>query len=672
MQRAKAGRVVVRQGTGGPVDWGAVFAVAILLGPAVPRSHGMPAYQCPDGTPPPCARERRPAPPDPNRIAILPFRVTAADTLLGQGLAELLATEFTGERGPRAVHMGTVLRVWRRVGGNVRTPLGEAQAMRVAREVDAGRLVDGSVVGLGSRLTLSASVVSLPDGGARRVGPVSGPTDSLEVLVGRLASGLLGATGQQGGVALRGSLTASPSAMGAYIEGLAAFRLYRPNQAASAFERAFMEDPTFARAAFMRFVVAPWGAGGQAEWAQRVWSLRNRLPPADRLLLFAHLGEAYPAPRSPRQELADLERAAALLPESPEAQYLLGDWLFHTGAAADVSNRLERAITQFQRSLALDTQETVRGHLIYAAVLQGDTMLVQALRGSLETQGAGVWDASWLAAAWLGDRPWLDQLFARGPTADFFHVLAAAPAGVPPALIEERFDRRPFAQSLRFLSPIVQGRPAAAIRVALAAPRSINRETWIVIAGLFADGDSAAAAAAVERLAAWPVRDSAEAAAARCPVALWRAREARFEPGAEAMLRRHGQERCAVALELWRSWQAGGPDLEVTVAKADSFVRWNVFDTSFENVLLARVWEAQGNLPRALAAVRLRPDGNPVWTEATGARMEGRLAALVGDTVAAVRAYRRYLNMRRYAEPVLIPQRDSVQAELARLEGRRR
>src|SRR5882672_2540456 len=61
--------------------------------------------QCPDGTPPPCAGARAP---DVHRIAILPFRVTTADTLLGEGIPELLAAEFTGENGPRAVHMGTV------------------------------------------------------------------------------------------------------------------------------------------------------------------------------------------------------------------------------------------------------------------------------------------------------------------------------------------------------------------------------------------------------------------------------------------------------------------------------------------------------------------------------------------------------------------------------------
>jgi hypothetical protein len=48
-------------------------------------------------------------------------------------------------------------------------------------------------------------------------------------------------------------------------------------------------------------------------------------------------------------------------------------------------------------------------------------------------------------------------------------------------------------------------------------------------------------------------------------------------------------------------------------------------------------------------------------------RQEGRLAVLVGDTAAAVKAYEKYLNLRADPEPPLIPQRDSVRAELADL-----
>jgi hypothetical protein len=47
--------------------------------------------------------------------------------------------------------------------------------------------------------------------------------------------------------------------------------------------------------------------------------------------------------------------------------------------------------------------------------------------------------------------------------------------------------------------------------------------------------------------------------------------------------------------------------------------------------------------------------------------LEARLAARIGDTASAADAYRRYLMMRSAPEPVLVPQRDSARAELARL-----
>jgi serine/threonine-protein kinase len=90
------------------------------------------------------------------------------------------------------------------------------------------------------------------------------------------------------------------------------------------------------------------------------------------------------------------------------------------------------------------------------------------------------------------------------------------------------------------------------------------------------------------------------------------------------------------------------------------------------NLVLARLWEAQGDLPRALAALRRR---GAYYMEApffmtTFLREEGRLAALTGDTVSAIRAYRHYLGLRYDPEPQLRPEVERVRQALARLEGR--
>src|SRR5690242_9210563 len=180
------------------------------------------AAQCPDGSPPPCAPLSLAAP-DPGRIAVFPFHVTTTDSLLGEGVAELIAGELTGEGGPRAVHMGTALRTWRRAGGGLRSPLGHAAEMRAAADLGAGLVLEGSVVGLGQRLTLSAQVVSVPSGTVHRASLVSGLPDSLPRLIERLAAEVLAVSGASRRVSPQ-RLSESPAAVRAYIEGLAQFR----------------------------------------------------------------------------------------------------------------------------------------------------------------------------------------------------------------------------------------------------------------------------------------------------------------------------------------------------------------------------------------------------------------------------------------------------------------
>ena len=90
------------------------------------------------------------------------------------------------------------------------------------------------------------------------------------------------------------------------------------------------------------------------------------------------------------------------------------------------------------------------------------------------------------------------------------------------------------------------------------------------------------------------------------------------------------------------------------------------------NLVLARLLETQGNLPRALATVRRREYGlrTPRYLS-TYLREEGRLAALAGDTAGAIGAYQHYLALRSDPEPPLRAERDSVRAEVARLVGER-
>ena len=97
--------------------------------------------------------------------------------------------------------------------------------------------------------------------------------------------------------------------------------------------------------------------------------------------------------------------------------------------------------------------------------------------------------------------------------------------------------------------------------------------------------------------------------------------------------------------------------------------------TAFANFTIARFREAQGDLPRALAAIRRREvDYFPayMWSLPAFLRQEGRLAALAGDSAGALRAYDEYLSLRTAPDPPLRPQRDSVVAERTALASRAR
>ena len=87
------------------------------------------------------------------------------------------------------------------------------------------------------------------------------------------------------------------------------------------------------------------------------------------------------------------------------------------------------------------------------------------------------------------------------------------------------------------------------------------------------------------------------------------------------------------------------------------------------NLLVTRLWQEQGDWPRAEAAARRRYKGlNPRFLS-TYLREEGRAAAAVGHREAAIRAYQHYLALRYDPEPSVKPEVEQVRAELATLLG---
>ncbi len=88
------------------------------------------------------------------------------------------------------------------------------------------------------------------------------------------------------------------------------------------------------------------------------------------------------------------------------------------------------------------------------------------------------------------------------------------------------------------------------------------------------------------------------------------------------------------------------------------------------NLIAARGWEAVGDVPRAAAAIRRTESANAPDVYYTAQLLEkGRIATLAGDRDLAIRSYRRYLVLRRDADPALQPQVEAIRKELQRLEA---
>jgi hypothetical protein len=116
----------------------------------------------------------------------------------------------------------------------------------------------------------------------------------------------------------------------------------------------------------------------------------------------------------------------------------------------------------------------------------------------------------------------------------------------------------------------------------------------------------------------------------------------------------------------------------MSVVIADSLARTYIFEVccfeavSDANLILARLWEKQGDRGRALRAVRRRAGGfllGPLYIS-TFLREEGRLSALTGDTASAIRAYRHYLAIRPDPEPRAQAEKQQVQQALVALGAR--
>ena len=672
----------------------------------------------------------RPAPgapaPDPGLVAILPFRIVGAGpelAWLSEGLVDLLSVKLSGEGGMRAVATASVLSAWRGAG-QASDPRPDAM-LRLARSLGAGHMLEGSVVGTARRVTLSAWLVPVQRSADRTYASVEGPVDSLSALVDLLAGRILGmGAGTEAG-RLASLTTTSMPAIRAYLAGRAAFREGRLNDAFDQFNDAMDQDSTFALAALELVHTSIW-TGPVSETAERGRRLalagRHQLGRADQALLdiwtrpFSNLPEFFRA----------WSAAASAYPDRAEIWYQLGDAYYHHGGRAGLADPLGLAAEAFQRGWRVDSvsgRQLRKGgrsevlaepisHLVEMAQQDGDANAVHRLVAiGLASDSASPrgYYLRWHAALSAGDSAlrafWADSL--QLPTVTLAHIYRfSASSGVgmddyvrSGELMFAQWEADEPAVATFHHSVMLHngGRPRAAEELLGGLLDAPDVSIGLPIReALYWSGSMPAAQEAARRLPRIIASGADSGLALQqkvqslCALATWRAAIGDYAyaelairqlvgtpvlglPPDDSLAVSNYRTLCAALLAATRSSALDLPDAPIALDRADrAALTFSVGESMAANLVVARVAEEQGDLPRALRAVRRRASGYtllPHWYLSSFLREEGRLAALTGDTAGAIRAYGHYLALRPDPEPELRPEVERVRAALADLRA---
>lgn len=672
---------------------------------------------------------RRPALPAGGLVAVMPFRVSAADSGLAwlrDGMVELLSIRLTGEGGMQVAEPGRVLNALHRQAPAGRADVPEDVAWSVAADIGAGRIIYGSVTGTPRMVALSAWVLAPRDRVVARASAEGSP-DSLLALVDRLAAQLLGVGAGIEASRLASFTSTSLPAVRAFLAGRTAFRTGRKEEAQRRFLEAVELDSNFALAGLDLHRTTVWVADEALRdlGIRRALAGRDRLGPADRALLDLETSNYDNAP----EEFARWNAVVAAYPDRPETWYGLGDQYYHRGRLAGIDSALERAESAFRRGWHLDSAahsavamgpmpplvaEPVE-HMVELAHIRGDSAEVRRLVGvvlAADSSSDLARGMGWHLASMQGESARRAYWDGIGSAASYSMVLilqfiTATGLGAEdyPRASAEVLRRLPQdnPRAAPTMSRVIElniGRPLAAATFSRDMERR-RRLRLRVLEALSWYGDSAAASEAARELTRYAGGPAGSPEETRirsqevCTLGQWqmargdlRAGEAASQwlrttrlpqlKGNDSVSFHQTAALCAALLDAWRvSLQRPAPAARVAIAFADSLARTNIFQICCQpegvknaNLILASLWERAGDPASALRALRRRGGMfgiEPVY-HSSFLREEGRLAALTGDTAAAVRAYRHYLALRYDPEPSLRPAVDSVRSALAALE----
>ncbi len=659
----------------------------------------------------------------PSVVAILPFHTSAADPRLrwlGEGMVDLLSAKLSGSGEIRAVDPRSVLNAVRRAGPDAELPLGAA--LDIAGRVGAGGIIDGAVVGTPEDLTAIASLLSAPGGRTIAHASVEGPAESLSTLVDRLAVELLSLGAGVDASRLSSLTTTSLPAIRDYLAGRAAFRQGHFDAAFRWFRDATYLDSTFVLAAFEATHVAAWGLTNSKDQEDAARAQRlaragfDRLSPIDRALLVSWAG---PLSATVQQHIAHRVALTRAYPDRSETWYWLGDAYYHQGLNAGLGDRLRLASDAFRRGWAVDSAASEDSlslvhspvlaemlvHMVEIAQMRGDSTSVRRLAGLAlagDSTSEQAFYLRWHRALAGGDSAqrafWASASPGQvgGPGVEFITWSGVGLGDYQrwAELVTRRKESYAGQGTPELASVLLNGgRPGEALRSMPLADSSEDDLRTRILNALYWDWDTTQAAGAARRLASRVSRPVVRGEEGRqwirdlCVLATWRLDHGDYEY-AHAAARRIRETRlsglgadsidysgytqlCAALLDAGRSTVLGLPDARGRLDEADQATMpgWSVY-TLPAHLIIARLAQRQGDLRLALRSLRQR-DGAYVklpWYFSTFLREEGRMAALAGDTVGAIRAYQWYLTLRPSPEPEIRPQVERVRAELARLQ----
>ncbi|MDB4882105.1 MAG: transcriptional activator protein [Gemmatimonadetes bacterium] len=615
------------------------------------------------------------------RLVVAPFRVAGADASLGylrDGMVELLSTRLADDSAARSVDAGAVLGAWRTAGIAAAMDVSRDSVVKLAARLGAERVVVGSVVGSPSRMIMHATVLAVPSGTVSAEATVTGTSDSLTVLIDRLAARLIASeAGEEDRLAT--NAPTSLAALRSYLAGQAAYRKGDFSVALQEYGNALRADSTFALAALHAAITAE--QLGDDEQVRRgvalAWSSREGLGERDGALLAAIAGPRYGSPSTAAEQNAAWQHVVDLAPASAESWFALGARLYHDGASASVPSARVRATAAFERALSIDPNYLpARGYLALA----------------------GVDSASKLAAA--ESYPRLDAATLRVIALSSLYDGTGMDDGARAVrVLEARGTRgidRPSMLLAKHAMTLNRGRPHEAASVAAqfnrmrAGSRVMLR--LAVLDALYAEGDTADARTAARELLATTGLTAATAPATStawlsdvCVLAQWQLQrgDSAWTRKAVAVLRTQPAMRagsvvsaapgvCAELLDVSLAVMSRSGDAHARLRQLDSLVLTPQVAgdaSAYAHILISRLHERFDDAPGALAAIRRR-SYMTIWPRylASSLREEGRLAQRTGDKEGARDAYTRHLALRHDPEVEMAPEVAAVQKLLSQLK----